>query len=39
MRLCGLLRGGGGQVCTCVQSIWQTRGIWGLVIFDFGPFI
>ena len=30
MRLYGLLGGGGGgQVCICVQSMWQTRGVWG----------
>ena len=40
MRLYGLL---GGQVCICVQSVWQTwGGVWGhapLGNFDFGPFI
>ena len=32
----------GGQVCICVQSMWQTRGVRGyapLGNFDFGPFI
>ena len=32
----------GGQVCICVQSMWQTRGVQGhapLGKFDFGPFI
>ena len=32
----------GGQVCIYVQSMWQTRGVWGhapLGNFDFGPFI
>ena len=31
-----------GQVCICVQSMWQSRGVWGhapLGNFDFGPFI
>ena len=40
MRLYGLL--GGGQVCICVQSMRQTRGIWGhapLGNFDFGPLL
>ena len=39
MRLHGLL---GEQVCICVQSMWQTRGVRGhapLGNFDFGPFI
>ena len=36
MRLYGLLRG--GHVCICVQSMWQTRGVRSLGIFDFGPF-
>ena len=39
MRLSGLL---GGQVHICVQSMWQTRGVWGHAPpgkFDFGPFI
>ena len=34
-------RGGGGQVCICVQNMWQTRTVWGhapLESFDFGPF-
>ena len=33
--------GGGGQVCIHVQSIWQTRGVWGHAPpgnYDFGPF-
>ena len=30
MRLYGLLLGGGeGQVCIRVQSMWQTRRVWG----------
>ena len=36
MRLCELL---GRQVCICMQSMWQTRGVQGhapLVNFDFG---
>ena len=39
MRLYGLLV---GQVCICVQSMWQTRGVRGMLpweIFDFGPYI
>ena len=39
MRFYGLL---GGQVRICMQSMWQTRGVWGhapLGNFDFGPFI
>ena len=39
MRLYRLL---GGQVCIYVQSMWQTRGVWGHAPpgnFDFGPFI
>ena len=32
MRLCELLGGGGGgQVCICVQSMWQTRGSRGML--------
>ena len=31
--------GGGGQVCICLQSMWQTREVWGLGIFDFGTFL
>ena len=30
MRLYGLL-GGGGQVSICVQSMWQTRGVRGML--------
>ena len=32
----------GGQVCIYVQSMWQTRGVWGHALpgnFDFGSFI
>ena len=39
MRLYGLL---GRQVCIHVQSMWQTRGVWGHAPpgnFDFGSFI
>ena len=25
--------GGGGQVCICVQTVRQTRGIWGMLSF------
>ena len=35
-------KGGGQEVCICVQSMWQTRGVWGHAPpgnFDFGPFI
>ena len=37
MKLYGLL---GGQVCIRVQSMWQTKGVWGhapLGSFDFRP--
>ena len=39
MRLYGLLE---GQVCICVQSMWQTRGVRGHTPpgnVDFGPFV
>ena len=39
MRLYGLFR---GQVCICVKSMWQTRGVWGHALpgnFDFGPLL
>ena len=38
VRLYGLLGGGGEQVHICVQSMCQTRGVWGhvpLENFDF----
>ena len=41
MRLHGLL-GEGEQVSICVQSVWQTWGVWGhapLENIDFGLFI
>ena len=33
---------GGGKVCVHVQSMWQTKGVWGYAPpgnFDFGPFV